>query len=169
MDYKWIGAILIISASGGFGFSLVRGHRREEAALRSLLIALDYMSSELHFHAPALSQLCRGAGKLCGRGVGQVFLKLADRLEDNQTPDAASCMDAVLEDCQLPAVTLENMRLLGASLGRFDLEGQLKGLEVVRGAAKTGLDKLLAEREQNMRNFQTLSLCAGAALVILLV
>ena len=51
MDYKWIGAVLIISACGGFGFSLICTHRREEATLRSLASALDYMVSELHFKA----------------------------------------------------------------------------------------------------------------------
>jgi hypothetical protein len=63
MDYKWIGAVLIISACGGFGFSLICTHRREEATLRSLASALDYMVSELQAVRCALSlgdaeQLC---------------------------------------------------------------------------------------------------------------
>ena len=169
MDYKWIGAVLILSASGCFGFSLVHGHRREETALRNLLCALDYMASELHFHGPPLPELCRSTAEVCGRNMGRIFRNLAEALDKTQNPDAASCMEAVLQNCDLPPVAQENLHLLGSSLGRFDLKGQLLGLESVRTAARGNLDKLQANREQRMRNYQTLSLCAGAALVILLI
>jgi stage III sporulation protein AB len=169
MDYKWIGAILILSASSCFGFSLIHGHHREESALRNLLRALDYMASELHFHAPPLPELCRSVSEICGRSMGRIFLDLADALDENQTPDAAACMDTVLNSCELPPAARENLRLLGSSLGRFDLDGQLKGLESARTAARGSLDMLLAHREQRLRNYQTLSLCAGADLVILLI
>ena len=29
MSYKWVGAVLVIAACGGFGVSLAAGHRRQ--------------------------------------------------------------------------------------------------------------------------------------------
>ena len=169
MDSKWVGALLILSASGCFGFSLVYGYRREESTLRNLLRVLDFMASELHYHAPPLPELCRSASEICGRSMSRVFSALADSLDENQASDAAACMEKVLQNSELPPIALEHLRLLSSSLGRFDLNGQLRGLESVRTDARSSLDRLLSDREQRIRNYQTLSLCAGAALVILLI
>lgn len=169
MDYKWVGAALIITACGSFGFSLTRAHRREEGYLRTLIGALDYMSSELHFRAPPLPELCRGAAGASSRNVSRVFSGLARALEESCAPNVSECMHSALQEVELPSLSRENMHLLGMSLGHFDLEGQLNGLDSVRASARRDLEKLTADRDQRFRNYQTLSLCAGAALAILLI
>ena len=169
MDYKWIGAALIIAASCGFGFTLISGHRREEGTLRALIGALDYMSSELHFRATPLPELCRGAANSSGKGIDRVFTYLGQAMEDSTAPDVSKCMDSALESVELPRSSRDNLQLLGASLGHFDLDGQLLGLDSVRTSARKELEKLTTDRDQRLRNYQTLSLCAGAALAILLI
>lgn len=169
MDIKWIGAVLIIAASGGFGFSLTAAHRREEASLRSFIRALDFMVSELCFRATPLPALCRMAAGECEKSIEKVLSGLADNLDQNVSPDAAECLESAMQEVALPALTQQNLRLLASSLGRFDLDGQLKGLESVRASCRTDLDKLTSDREMRFRNYQTLSLCAGAALAILLI
>ena len=59
--------------------------------------------------------------------------------------------------------------LLGSSLGRFDLAGQLKGLSAVKGQCALELQELRTDREPRLRSYRVLGLCAGAALVILLI
>ena len=54
-------------------------------------------------------------------------------------------------------------------IGRFDLEGQLQGLESVRVYCRDQLDNLAKDRDVRLRSYQTLGLCAGAALAILFV
>ena len=169
MGFKWIGAILIISACGGFGFMLALSHRQEEKSLRSLIGALDFMVSELHFRETPIPELCRRAAGECGHGVGLVLFSLAEELDQNRYPNVDVCMDRALSGRDLPPVTLQNLHLLGSSLGRFDLEGQLNGLEKVREKCRGDLYSFTDNREQRLRNYQTLSLCAGAALAILLV
>lgn len=169
MDYKWIGAVLIISACGGFGFSLISAHRLEELTLRSLVAALDYMVSELHFKATPLPELCRTAAGECAKGVDKVFASLAEELNAGVTSDVRTCMNAALAESDLPSATRRNLELLGSSLGRFDLAGQLEGLEVVRTSCRRDLEALSQGRDTRLRNYQTLSLCAGAALAILLI
>lgn len=169
MDYKWIGAVLIISACGGFGFSLISAHRLEELTLRSLAAALDYMVSELHFKATPLPELCRMAAGECAKGVDKVFAGLAEELDTGAASDVRTCMNAALATSDLPPATRRNLELLGSSLGRFDLAGQLEGLEIVRTSCRRDLEALSQGRDTRLRNYQTLSLCAGAALAILLI
>ena len=57
---------------------------------------------------------------------------------------------------------------LGRSLGNFDLNGQLRGIEAVRRQALEALQNSVKDRDQRIRSYQTLGLCAGAALAILL-
>ena len=59
------------------------------------------------------------------------------------------------------------MKQLAQCLGRYDLEGQLQGLETVRQQCRTDLRELESERKEQMRNYQTLAVCAGASLAIL--
>ena len=79
-------------------------------------------------------------------------------------------MYAVLSKLEnLPKSTAEALGLLGKSLGRFDLNGQLLGVESVRSYCRRELGSLEAGRDQRIRGYQTLGVCAGAALAILFV
>ena len=168
MNYKWIGAILIVVACGGFGFSLAAMHLREERELRRLIGALDFMECELQYRLTPLPELCRLAGNE-GKGcVRDVFLRLAEELDAQVTPDVESCMRAsVSAASDIPVCTREALLNLGQTLGRFDLPGQLKGLESVRTACRQRLGELTQNKEPRLRSYQTLGICAGAALAIL--
>lgn len=167
---KWIGAGLIIGGCGMFGFSLAAAHRREEKALVSLISALDYMQCELQYRLTPLPDLCRQAGEQNRTQIGHILLMLARELDCQINADVESCMDAVLRgETNLPSRTRNAFENLGASLGRFDLDGQVRGLEAVRTFCRGELERLGKDRDIRLRSYQTLGLCAGAALAILLV
>ena len=170
MSIKWIGAILVVLGCGGVGFTMAANYRREEWTLRALVRALDYMTCELQFRLTPLPQLCRQAGRECGTMAGRALTALAEELESQTCPDADGCMNAALSRLeQVPGATVQALGLLGASLGRFDLEGQLQGLEQVRAHCRRELAALESGRDQRIRGYQTLGVCAGAALAILFV
>lgn len=170
MNYKWIGAVLIILGCGMMGFSLSAAYRREERDLRELINALEFMSRELQYHMTPLPDLCRRTGADRAGCIGKLFLKLANELDSQITPDVQSCMAmAAATVGQLPRRVQEAICILGTSLGRFDLEGQLQGLESVRIFCRTELETMSAGRDLRLRSYQTLGLCAGAAIAILLV
>lgn len=168
MNLKLIGAILIIVGCGGVGFSMAAAHRREEKALRQLIGALDYMGCELQYHLTPLPLLCRNAAAESGGAVSQVLLCLAAELENQIAPDASVCMNAaVAKTPRLPQRAKKNLLSLGNCLGRFDLQGQLSGLEGARQQCRRELDELTTDRDVRLRSYQTLGLCAGSALAIL--
>lgn len=165
---KWLGAVLIIGGCGGFGFLLAASHRRTEQCLRRLIAALDYMECELQYHLTPLPALCRQAAAESSGMIRELFCALAQELEDQVSPDVKSCMQAAIGRIrELPRQVADALRELGSSLGRFDLQGQLQGLEAVRATCRRSLEELSANREVRLRSYQTLGLCAGAALAIL--
>lgn len=170
MTGKLIGAILIICGCGGMGFAMAASFRREESTLRQLLAALDYMECELQYHLTPLPELCRQAASGRRGAASRILNALATELENQIEPDVHSCMNAALALCpETPRRTREAFELMGMSLGRFDMDGQLKGLEAVRAHCRRELVTLEENRDTRLRSYQTLGLCAGAALAILLI
>ena len=168
MSIKWIGAIFVIFGCGSVGFAMSSAHRRQEKDLRQLIGALDFMQCELQYRLTPLPDLCRMTAAQCKGGLRTLFTSLACELEDQISPDVWHCMNAALAKVpELTKQTAETVRSLGRTLGRFDLDGQILGLENARQNCRAALEKLSENREIRLRSYQTLSLCAGAALAIL--
>ena len=170
MNIKWIGAVLIILGCGGAGFSFSMAYRREEQLLQQLLAALDYMSCELQYRMTPLPELCRQTGNGRKGMIGKLFQNLASELDSQISPDVCCCLAAAASTVgDLPTRIQKAICLLGESLGRFDLDGQLHGIDAVRSYCCGELENMALGREIRLRSYQTLGLCAGAALAILLV
>lgn len=170
MNAKWIGAILVIAGCGGFGFSMAANHKRQEKMLCQLIRILRYMECELQYRLTPLPDLCRQAGKEARGALRDVFLNLSRELDWQVSPDACSCMSAAIKKTNDLPVNLRKLLLqLGHTLGRFDLPGQLRGLQAVTVSCEDELKKLENNRDVRLRSYQTLGLCAGAALAILFV
>ena len=169
MGYKWVGAILVIVGCGGFGFSLARETQRQEQLLRQLLVSLELMESEIRCRLTPLPKLCLlaagGGGPLRG-----FFRCLGRQLDKGDAPRAEQCVErALAEQRNLPVPVKRILKLLGTSLGKFDLSGQLKGLQSAQAACRRELQDLERNRELRLRSYRTLGLCAGAALAVLLI
>ena len=167
---KIIGSVLIICGCGGFGFTMSATYRREENSLRQLLSALDYMQCELQYRMTPLPDLCRQVGDMDKYPVSRLFTVLADELDHQILPDVASCFRAAMSwNLRLPTKTAKALAILGNSLGRFDVDGQIRDLEGVREYCREELRRMAENRTNRLRSYQTLSICAGAALAILFV
>ena len=170
MVIKWIGAICVLAACGGFGFQIAATHRKEVRMLRQVIRILDFAECELQYRLTPLPELCRKAVSECSAPLNTLFLHLSEELEEQISPNVSSCMQAAIARTeQIPKQTQDILVLLGESLGKFDLHGQLRGFESVRGECSRRLEILSNDQEVRLRSYKTLGLCAGAALVILFI
>jgi stage III sporulation protein AB len=170
MTHKWVGAILILMGCGGFGFTLASNCRKEVLDLQQLTHVLQFMEWELQYRLTPLPDLCRQAG-LVGKGVVRtVFVNLSKELNAQYAPDVCSCMTDVLK--QNPSISghiRRQLLYLSKSLGRFEIAGQIEGLQAVRSSCEEEIMRLNTGKEVRMRSYRTLGLCAGAALIILFI
>lgn len=170
MSLKWIGAIILVASCGGCGFMAVSAYKKQESSLRQLAHVLEYMTWELEYRLTPLPELCRIAAQQANSNLGQFFTLLAQELEGQASPNVSCCLDVALSKMhEVPKLTVKALQLLGTSLGQFDLSGQLKGLEAVNLYCQNELGKLSHRREERLRSYQVLGLCAGAALAILFI
>ena len=170
MVIRWIGAALVVASGGGFGFTAAWQHRRQEAALEELVRAIEFLASELNCRLTPLPELCIDVADQTNGAVSRVFLRLSEELDKQLSPDADICMQAALRSVKgIPESAQDNLTFLGKNLGRFDLAGQLAGFESVKQTCLRDLAGLQSNRDTRLRSYQTLGLCAGAALVILLI
>lgn len=161
---------MIFLGCGYFGFRSAALYLAEERMLRKLIAVLDYMSCELQYKLTPLPDLCRQASSET-TGALQILLRVfADELDSQISPNVKTCMDVAISKCKaMPELSKKCLYQLGCSMGRFDLNGQIQALESVRMTCRNHLSKLEEGKEMRLRSYQTLGLCAGAALVILLV
>ena len=170
MTIKLIGAILIVVSCAGMGFSIAASQIKAERSLEQLIIAIEWMTNELQHHMPPLPDLCRQAAMQVHGSLRTIFITLADELDRQAYSDAQACVSVALEEVKdLPETTAKHIHRLGRSLGRFDLPGQLSGLESIRQSAQRELDGLRANMDTRIRSYRTLGICAGAALAILFI
>lgn len=170
MNMKLIGAILVVIGCGGVGFSMAAVYHKEVSVIRQLLRVLDYISCELQYHLTPLPQLFRYAAQECSGYMRTVCIAFVEELENQISPNVSNCMHNAVRKCgNIPPLAAELLEDFGRSLGRFDLQGQIQSLEAVRQAGRRKLDALEQNKDVRLRSYQTLGLCAGAALALLLI
>jgi stage III sporulation protein AB len=170
MNIRLLGAVLIIIVCGGFGFRMASAHRTDLLYLRDLISILDYMECELNYRLTPLPKLCRNIAKEHPKTLGPFFLQLADIMDSQICADVSTCVNATLEAIPpLPYGTSQAIRTLGKSLGCYDLEGQLKGLQAARADSRRAYESLNENKDARLRSYQVLGICAGAAVTIVLI
>ena len=168
MEYRILGVCLVIIACSAFGFRMSSDIRREINQMNDLINILNYMECELNFRLTPLPQLCRISAKQ-GKSLEKLFHCFANELDAQISIDASCCMNAAIRKITVQPISVESLlKNLGASFGKFDLEGQLNGIDSVRQKATNQLQELERNKDTRMRNYQTLGMCAGTALAILL-
>lgn len=170
MGIKLMGAVLIIAGCGGYGWMMANNHRREVEALRRLVSALEYMAAELEYKLTPLPVLCTDMESVVDGCMGQVFARLGRLLNVQIYPNVQEAMAAAVRETKgLPPMAAKQLLSLGKTLGKFDLSGQLRGLNGCRLDCCHQLEELEHNQSQRLRSYQTLGFCAGVALAILLI
>ena len=89
---------------------------------------------------------------------------------DQQTsPDVQSLAETVLK-CfnDIPESCRSIITQLGKTMGCFNLEGQVTQLQTLQAQCSQLLESKTKDRDKYVRCYETLGICCGAALVIIL-
>ena len=166
---RMLGAFLLLFGCGGFGIAVSAAHRKEVKMLKKLKGAVQEMEWELKYRMTELPELCLIAGNAAGGVLKDIFLELSSKLKRCEIIDISASMNGILSKYELPCRVRRNMRQLGATIGRFDLEGQLQGMSIIRHQCISDIQKLEENSSDRLRSYRMMAWCTGAALVILLI
>ena len=161
--------MLVFLSCGSVGFLKAAQFRTEERYIQDFIRILDHMTCELEYHLSPLPQISESASKLSFGCLLDIFHRLSLALEQQTAFCAGNCMEEVLRQVHnVPDALHELLLTFSKSLGAYDLDGQLLQIAAVREDAVFLLDKLRMEGKERTRNYQTLGICAGLGLAILL-
>ena len=169
MIIRYWGAGLTVLAGGVAAWVLAKEQRDKERTISEYIDFLDHFASQLQTNLATLPDACGAAAEAVGGSIGSFFTRLVYALQQQEEVDAATCMRAVVDtDDALPPLLHGRLLLLGQTLGKYDLDGQIHGIRAVQDLCKRDLEGLIRQREEKLRSYQAIGLCTGAAIAILL-
>lgn len=167
---KLIGALCILASCGSFGFYLAYRQIRELKLLDQWIRILCRIEMEIRYQLRSIPEVFRLISLEEKGSLGCFFIHAAQELESQIQPDVDHCTRMALYATNgLPDTMIVFLENLGNELGRYEIDGQLQGIERIKECSRERRNFLLHDKTKRIRGYQTLGLCAGAALVILFI
>lgn len=169
---RMIGMVLIAGASASAGFGAALRVRQTVMQMRQLSNALEVMRCELQYAMTPLPQLCDVVAGTARGTIRTLFVNLKKSLTNEGACDTSQAMRQAIGQTRalaLPEDILFSLLELGQTMGKFDLNGQISILEMTQKRIQTCLERYERDQNQRCRSYQALGLCAGAALIILMI
>lgn len=168
---KLLGTVFVVAASAFVGFGFAANVRSQAQQLEALLGAMDYMKSEISCRLTPLPELFYLLSRSGGKAVGAFFGRCAALLTQNP---GASLQGVFLEAMkQTPQLafskqTRQTLLELALQLGKFDAAGTAGALDLASARLRHELQILDAHRRERCRSYETLGICTGLALAVIL-
>lgn len=170
MIIKWVGSLCIMVSCGGMGISLAYKQLRDLKLVEQFIRILVRMECEIRYCLRPIPELFRIVSHEEKGCLGNLFYRTAVELDNQIQPDVEQCLHMALYAINnIPDGILTLVKQLGRDLGRYDMQEQLLGIERLRESAEEYRSELSRDKTKRIRGYQTLGLCAGAALVILFI
>lgn len=168
---KLLGAGLVAAASmmvGLFARQSISGHL---AILRQFRMALEIMQGEMELDMPPVATLFESVGGRIGGQIGDFFRGAGETMTRSAGRSPQMAMRIWLEDHPLPLDREETAMLLelGGALGRYDLLGQARAMNLFRQRLDQRLALLEGARREKSRAWMTASVCSGLMLILMLI
>lgn len=168
---RLLGAGMIVLSSACVGFGAASGVRRQCAQLEGFLWALDAMKSEMSCRLTPLAELFGALGACPQPDVGAFFTAAGRELT---TPPGCSlpvsfkrALNAAPE-LKIGQQGVQALYALAVNLGKFDLQAQLTAIDACAGRISAALKTLQEQKRARCRSYETIAICAGLALAVVL-
>ena len=165
---KLAGIVFIVTSAGSVGFRIAASLRKRCIMLRQLLQALQLLRNEIAFCGTPLPQAFALMAASCNGVLEKIFTAVAKEMDKQHWVTPLAAMEHGVHEGK--EVLVEPILLeLAAKLGKYDLDAQLQAIETARHRTEELLFQMEQERSNKSRTYETLGVCAGLAVAILLI
>lgn len=165
---RLLGIVFVLGSSGWFAAGRILHYYRAVQHLRELHHGIEILKCELNYTLRPLAELYRLAATRLSGPVAQFFRQYAARLAaGEERQEAARRCLAQQRTLELPSDATLCLLELCDGLGRYDLEGENRLLQLAAHRVGAALERAEAEKRPMAKSCAVLALCAGAALVII--
>lgn len=165
---KYIELIVILISSTYLGILISKKYLNRVTDLKEMKNALNIFATKIKFTYEPIPQIFKEISKKVKFNISKIFELSSNNME---TMSAGKAWIKALEEANtnMTKEDIETLKNLSSLLGKVDIEGQLREIELV----DCFLDKQieLAEEEKNkyVKMYKTLGATIGLAVVIILV
>ncbi|WP_416149548.1 stage III sporulation protein SpoIIIAB [Salipaludibacillus sp. HK11] len=167
----WLGASMIVFASALVGMELANRLDRRTNLLRHVKVALETFDTEVAFAMMPLSQAFGQVSKQLPSPVKEFFSKVAVKLTEDEAT-AFEVWEEVLDswktNVDLEKKDIEILRQFGQTLGKQDIHGQRKQIQLTQSYLKHMEDTAVDAQKKYRSMYRSLGLLGGLLLVIML-
>lgn len=165
-----IGAILVVGGAGAFGIGKSLQFYRQMRQLREFRSALEILKCELNYTLMPLPKLCRVTARRVDKTAAQYLNLYARKLEENlpRTKAASQAMEET-RGLNLPNDAQMALLELFGALGRYDLDGENRLLQMTAHRLNAAIERCETEKKPMAKGYAALGICTGVALAILMV
>lgn len=167
---RLLGGALVLLASGSFGITAGVRYYRAARHLQAFCRAVELLRCEINYSLQPLPEVCAlVADRLTGPPAA-FFRCFAAQLREPVSRDraAAAALEAA-RGLQLPQDAVMAVLELCSALGRYDLDGEDRMLDLTAKRLQAALARCEAEKRPRAKCYAALGLCTGLALLILAV
>lgn len=161
---------MIFISSVGFGTSLCVSYKRELRNMQTIALFLEHIRYELESRLTPLPLLFLHASEQCEGYFKNVIKTFIEELEEQIYPDPECCMHSAVCKCKFlsPSVT-DYMTQLVSVLQCVDYDGQIAGIDRLRKQCQREIESIEIRKSDKLKNYRTITFCAGAAIAIILI
>ena len=167
---RLLGGALVLLASGSFGITAGVRYYRAARHLQAFCHAVELLRCEINYSLQPLPEVCAlVADRLTGPPAA-FFRCFAAQLREPVSRDraAAAALEAA-RGLQLPQDAVMAVLELCSALGRYDLDGENRMLDLTAKRLQAALARCEAVKRRRAQCYAALGRCRGVALVLLAV
>ena len=168
---KLVGAVLIIFASAGLGYSKSRDLTVHEKSLEDFLQIILCLKGEIRCKNSSLPDALRDTARRCGGRYEKFLENVAACIDDNAEKKLSvifeDCAESCLRDLNINDEERRKISLLGERLGYLDREMQFRQLELYEMDFQYLIQNLQKNKAEKKKIYRSLGVMGGIMLAIL--
>lgn len=164
---KAAGILFILLSAASVGLRISAALKKRCKDVSRFLSSLSVLEYEISFLRTPLPQAFEKASQIAVGDLQSVYRSVSQQMKNSRWLSPRSAVENSLNE--FPNELFGEILLeLSDMIGKYDLQAQLNGIETAKLQTSELLSGLEQERSLRSKTYKTLSICAGLALVILL-
>ena len=165
---KWIFLVLILCVSTSLGIKISQKYKRREVELKEIKSALNMFKSKIKYTYEPIPDTFMEIAESFSGSVSNIFRTASEKMKEYSAGDAWN--EALVSTySSLNSEDKSVLKSLSKMLGKTDLDGQLKEIELTENFLNTQIEKAENERQKNEKMYKKLGIVAGFGIVIILI
>lgn len=160
--------IAIVLATIQIGRVIASRYTNRYQELKECKLALSILQTNIEYTMKPIPEIFKEIAQKIKPPIAQLFQTAAENM-DNLSAGEAWEHSFELVGTNLKKEDMATMKSLGKLLGKTDIEGQVKEIQLVHHFLDTQIQEAQMEKQKNTKLYKTLGVVVGMTIVILLV